>query len=113
MTTDWGEITALYEELARYEPTPVVEANRAVAVAMTQGSAAGLVILDTLAADPRLARWPQLYIARADLLSRLGRHTDAVAAYHAALALEPPRAEQAFITRRIRQLAPPDAGQES
>jgi len=108
--TDWGEIAGLYRQLARHEPTPVVEANRAVAVAMAYGPAAGLAILDTLAADPRLARWPQLHIARADLLSRLGRHTGAIGAYQAALALEPPPVERAFIARRIRQLTPPDAG---
>jgi len=110
VATDWDEIAALYRELARREPTPVVEANRAVAVAMARGPAAGLAILDTLAADPRLARWPQLHIARADLFSRLGRHTDASEAYQAALALEPPPVERAFIARRIRQLAPPDVG---
>ncbi len=108
--TDWGEIAALYRELLRHEPTPVVEANRAVALAMAYGPAAGLAILDTLAADPRLARWPQLHIARADLFSRLGRHADAIEAYQAALALEPPPVERAFIARRIRQLTPPDAG---
>ena len=108
--TDWGEIAGLYRQLARHEPTPVVEANRAVAVAMAYGPAAGLAILDPLAADPRLAHWPQLHIARADLLSRLGRRTSAIGAYQAALALEPPPVERAFIARRIRQLTPPDAG---
>jgi len=110
VATDWDEIAALYRELARHEPTPVVEANRAVAVAMAYGPAAGLTILDTLAADPRLARWPQLHIARADFFSRLGRYTDAVEAYQFALTLEPPPVERAFIARRIRQLAPPDVG---
>jgi len=110
VATDWDEIAALYRELARHEPTPVVEANRAVAVAMAYGPAAGLTILDTLAADPRLAHWPQLHIARADFFSRLGRYTDAVEAYQFALTLEPPPVERAFIARRIRQLAPPDVG---
>ncbi len=108
--TDWGEIAALYTELLRHEPTPVVEANRAVAVAMARGPAAGLAILDALAADPRLARWPPFHIARADLLSRLGRHSDAVEAYQTALALGPPRAERAFITGCLRRLAPPESG---
>jgi RNA polymerase sigma-70 factor (ECF subfamily) len=106
--TDWGEIAALYAELFRYEPTPVVEANRAVAVAMDQGPAAGLILLDAVASDRRLARWPQLQIARADLLARLGRPADARAAFQAALELEPPPIERAFIARRIRQLAPVD-----
>ena len=102
--TDWAEIAALYGELARHEPTPVVEANRAVAVAMVQGPAAGLVILDAMAGDPRLVRWPPLHLGRADLLSRLGRYREAVEAYRAALAMEPPAAERAFISGRIRQL---------
>lgn len=104
--TDRGEIAALYGELARFEPTPVVEANRAVAVAMVEGPAAGLAILDGMAADPRLARWPPLHMGRADLLSRLGRYAEAVDAYQAALSLEPPGAERAFISRRIRRLMP-------
>jgi len=104
--TDWREIAALYSELIRYEPTAVVEANRAIAVAMAEGPAAGLVILEALTANPQLARWPQLHIARADLLGRLGRSADAVDAYRHALELEPPRAERDFIVRRIHQLAP-------
>jgi RNA polymerase sigma-70 factor (ECF subfamily) len=102
--TDWREIALLYGELIRYEPTPVVEANRAVAVAMSEGPAAGLVILDTVGGDLRLARWPQLHLARAELLRRLGRRADAVAAYEAALQLEPPTPERAFIARRLREL---------
>jgi RNA polymerase sigma-70 factor, ECF subfamily len=104
--TDWREIAALYGQLIRYEPTPVVEANRAVAVAMAEGPDAGLVILDALAANPQMARWPHLHVARAELLRRLGRNDDAVAAYRQALQLEPPAAERSFIDRRIRQLTP-------
>ena len=103
--TDWREIAALYGELIRYEPTPVVEANRAVAVAMAEGPAAGLVILDALTANPQMARWPSLHIARADLLARVGRDNDAVDAYRQALMLEPPSAERAFIARRIGELS--------
>lgn len=102
--TDWREIALLYGELIRYEPTPVVEANRAVAVAMSEGPAAGLVILDAVGTDPQLAGWPQLHIARAELLRRLGRRDDAIAAYQTAIALEPPAPEQAFLTRRMREL---------
>jgi RNA polymerase sigma-70 factor, ECF subfamily len=102
--TDWREIALLYGELIRYEPTLVVEANRAVAVAMSEGPAAGLVILDSIGSDPRLARWPQLHIARAELLGRLHRRSDAIAAYRAALELEPPAPERAFISRRLREL---------
>ena len=102
--TDWREIALLYGELIRYEPTPVVEANRAVAVAMSEGPAAGLVILDAVGTDPRLARWPQLHLARAELLRQLGRRGDAADAYQAALQLEPPAHERAFIGRRLREL---------
>jgi RNA polymerase sigma-70 factor (ECF subfamily) len=82
----------------------VVEANRAVAVAMSEGPAAGLVILDAVGTDPRLARWPQLHLARAELLRQLGRRADAADAYQAALQLEPPVPERAFIGRRLREL---------
>jgi RNA polymerase sigma-70 factor (ECF subfamily) len=102
--TDWREIAALYGELIRYEPTPVVEANRAVAVAMAEGPAAGLVILDALGANPQMARWPQLHVARGELLRRLGRDGEAVGAYRRALQLEPPAPERAFLQRRIRQV---------
>ncbi|HYW24257.1 MAG TPA: sigma-70 family RNA polymerase sigma factor [Terriglobales bacterium] len=108
--TDWEEIAALYGELARLEPTPVVEANRAVAVAMVEGPAAGLAILDGLADDPRLARWPPFHIARADLLRRLARAAEAAAAYETALALGPPEAERAFITKRLQSLPPRGGG---
>ena len=84
-----------------------------VAVAMVQGPAAGLVILDAMARDPRLVRWPPLHVGRADLLCRLGRHKEAVEAYQAALSMEPPGAERAFISSRIRQLAPPRSGRGS
>ena len=102
--TDWREIAALYGELLRLDPSPVIEANRAVAVAYTEGPAAGLAILDTLAASSRLARWPQLHIARAALLAGCGRSADAVAAYRDALALEPPEAVRRHITGQIAAL---------
>jgi len=102
--TDWREIAALYGELLRYEPTPVHEANRAVAVAMAEGPAAGLVILDTVAHHPQSARWPALHVARADLLQRLGRTADATDAYRAALQHDPGPAERNFIQRQLHQL---------
>jgi RNA polymerase sigma-70 factor (ECF subfamily) len=102
--TDWRQIALLYAELIRYEPSPVVEANRAVAVAMAEGPAAGLVILDALAHHPQLQRWPQLYIARAELLRRLGRAAEAAGAYRSALELEPAAASRSYITRRISEL---------
>jgi RNA polymerase sigma-70 factor, ECF subfamily len=102
--TDWRQIALLYGELIRYEPTPVVEANRAVAVAMSEGPAAGLVILDALAHHPQLRRWAQLHIARAELLRRLGLDQEAAGAYRAALDLEPAPAARSFIARRIRDI---------
>jgi RNA polymerase sigma-70 factor (ECF subfamily) len=80
----------------------VVEANRAVAVAMAEGPAAGLAVLDAL--GTRLANWPQFHIARAELLRRLGRPAEAGDAYRAALRLALPRPEQAFLERRLRDL---------
>jgi len=111
--TNWREIAALYGELIRYEPTPVIEANRAIAVAMSEGPAAGLVILDAVGHHPQLGRWPQLHLARADLLSRLGRAEDAAGAYRAALELEPTAAERDFIIRRVGELTPDAAADGS
>ncbi len=102
--TDWRQIALLYGELVRWEPTPVVEANRAVAVAMSEGPAAGLAVLDAVGGDPRLARWPQLHIARAELLRQLGRAAEAIPAYRAALALEPAAPQRAFIAGRLAEL---------
>ncbi len=103
--TDWREIAALYRELSRYEPTPVVLANQAVAIAMAEGPEAGLVILDRIASEGQLDRWPQLQIARAELLRRLDRVGDAAAAYQLALAAGLPRAEADFIAGRLADLA--------
>jgi RNA polymerase sigma-70 factor (ECF subfamily) len=90
--------------LLRFDPSPVIEANRAVAVACAEGPAAGLAILDTLAASSWLARWPQLHIARGALLAQCGRHQDALAAYLDALALEPAGAVSRHITSQIAAL---------
>ncbi len=100
--TDWPQIAALYGELARYEPTPVTEANRAVAVAMAGRPAAGLAILDPL--GTRLGGWPQFHIARAELLRRLERPAEAREAYRAALRLALPGPERAFIEGRLAEL---------
>ena len=102
--TDWRQIAALYGELLRFDPSPVIEANRAVAVAYAEEPAAGLTILDTLAASSTLARWPQLHIARAALLAGCGRREDAIAAYRDALALEPAGAVRRHITGQIAAL---------
>lgn len=97
--TDWAEIAALYGELLRYERTAVIEANRAVAVAMVHGPAAGLAILEPL--SDRLAAWPPFHIARAGLLAQLDQREPAIAAYRAALALHPPAPERDYITSQL------------
>jgi RNA polymerase sigma-70 factor, ECF subfamily len=100
--TDWSHIAALYAGLATLAPSPVVELNRAVAVAFADGPAAGLRILDAVAGDPRLGRTHQLAATRADLLRRLGRRDEAVAAYREALTLVGTAPERAFLERRLR-----------
>jgi RNA polymerase sigma-70 factor (ECF subfamily) len=102
--TDWAEIAALYAALARHEPSPVVHANRAVAVAMAEGPAAGLAILDQLREDSQGERWHLLHACRADLLRRLGRTAEAGDAYRAALALDPPPAEREFLSDRLAEI---------
>ncbi len=102
--TDWAEIAALYAALARHEPSPVVHANRAVAVAMAEGPAAGLAILDELRADSQGGRWHLLHACRADLLRRLGRTAEAGDAYRAALALDPLPAEREFLAGRLAEI---------
>jgi len=99
--TDWRQISVLYSELLRFDPSPVIEANRAIAVAMAEGPAAGLTILDIVVADARLKTWPAIHLARADLLRRLERVEDAKRAYLTALELEPPEAERHFIASRL------------
>jgi RNA polymerase sigma-70 factor (ECF subfamily) len=103
--TDWPQIVALYDELQRRAPSPVVAANRAVAVAMVDGPDAGVAELDALTADGRLARWAPLHLARAELLRRAGRAADARAAYAAARALAAPDAELELIGRRVSELS--------
>ncbi|HEX9064816.1 MAG TPA: DUF6596 domain-containing protein [Streptosporangiaceae bacterium] len=102
--TDWPQIAALYDRLASYEPTPVVLANQAVAVAMAEGPQAGLARLDQLAGDGRLDRWPQLHVARAELLRRLGRASAAEAAYRQALDGEMSLAERYHLQARLAEV---------
>ena len=102
--TDWPQIVALYDVLARVAPSPLVELNRAVAVAMRDGPAAGLALLDGLAGDPRLRGYHLLPAARADLLRRLGRRAEAAAAYRDALALVGNDPERAFLQLRLAEL---------
>jgi RNA polymerase sigma-70 factor, ECF subfamily len=102
--TDWRQIVALYDELLRYEPTPVVAANRAAAVAMADGPAEGLRLLLELAADEALAAWPPLRIAIAELHRQMGATSQAAAAYRLALELGVAEIQQAFIQSRILEL---------
>jgi len=104
--TDWREILGLYDALLMVWPSPVVALNRAVAVAMVDGPAAGLAVLDAVADDPRLAAYPYLTSARADLLRRLGRAREAAEAYQAALSLATNTAERSFLARRLAEVRP-------
>jgi RNA polymerase sigma-70 factor (ECF subfamily) len=103
--TDWRQIVGLYDVLARTEPTPVVELNRAVAVAMRDGPAAGLALIDAILARGELTEYYLAHSARADLCRRLGRREDAIAAYERALSLTRQEPERRFLERRLAELA--------
>jgi RNA polymerase sigma-70 factor (ECF subfamily) len=98
--TNWGRVVKLYDALLREWPSPVVELNRAVALAEVAGPAAALAEVDRLAEDGRLVGYRYLPATRADLLRRLGRSAEAVAAYDDALALADNDTERAFLTTR-------------
>ena len=102
--TDWAQIVGLYDVLARVEPSPVVELNRAVAVAMRDGPAAGLALVDAILARGELADYRLAHAARADLCRRLGRSADARASYERALALTRQEPERRFLERRLADL---------
>ena len=102
--TDWREIAALYARLAQLSPSPVVELNRAVAIAMAEGFDVGLRRLDGLAGDEQLAAYPYFHSARADLLRRLGRTGESVEAYRTAISLTSNEVERRFLGRRIAEL---------
>ena len=105
--TDWAQIAGLYEQLARFLPTPVVELNHAVAVGMAQGPAAGLPLVAALEASGKLAGYHLLPATRADLLRRLGRRSEAAAAYRDALELASTDAERRFLSRRLAETGEP------
>ncbi|GGS46023.1 RNA polymerase subunit sigma-24 [Planobispora rosea] len=100
-TTDWPQIVALYDVLLTLTPSPVVALNRAAAVAMRDGPEAGLTLLDELAGEPRLRDHHPYPMARADLLSRLGRFAEAATAYREALGLAGTEAERAHLRRKL------------
>ncbi|MFD7384194.1 RNA polymerase sigma factor [Streptomyces anulatus] len=99
--TDWPQIVALYDVLRTLTPSPVVEVNRAVAVAMRDGPGAGLALLDALEGEPRLRAYPPYAVARGDLLGRLGRDGEAAAAYREALELAATEPERAALRRKL------------
>jgi RNA polymerase sigma-70 factor (ECF subfamily) len=104
--TEWRQIVALYDLLARADPSPVVELNRAVAVAMRDGPAAGLALVDAILARGDLEDYRLAHAARADLCRRLGRTADARAAYQRALELTRQEPERRFLERRLAALPP-------
>ncbi len=99
--TDWLQIVALYVALAVMVPSPVVALNHAVAVAMVDGPAVGLALMDGLTEDGSLADYPYLHAGRADMLRRLGRWSEAAEAYRQAAARTVTAPEQAFLERRL------------
>ena len=102
--TDWAQIVGLYDALARIDPSPVVALNRAVAVAMRDGPAAGLELLDAILARGDLTDYHLAHSARAELCRRLGRKGDARDSYERALALTRQEPERRFLERRLREL---------
>jgi RNA polymerase sigma-70 factor (ECF subfamily) len=102
--TDWAQIVTLYDALLDWHASPVLTLNRAVAVAMSRGPAAGLAEIEPLVASGELHTYAPLHIARADFLRRLGRTADSASAYQAALDLTQNATERAFLTRRLAAL---------
>jgi RNA polymerase sigma-70 factor (ECF subfamily) len=110
--TDWAQIVGLYDVLVRAEPSPVVELNRAVAVAMRDGPESGLALLDAILARGELREYHLAHSARGDLCRRLGRIGEARASYERALALIKLEPERQFLERRLRELADLEAGKK-
>jgi RNA polymerase sigma-70 factor (ECF subfamily) len=99
--TDWRRIGLLYEQLRRIQPSPVIELNRAIAVAMDRGPEVGLELIDAIEG---LDRYAPFHVSRADLLQRLGRDGEAVEAYRSGLELSTNPVQRAFLERRIEEL---------
>ncbi len=104
-STDWDRIVGLYDLLARADPSPVIELNRAVAVAMRDGPSAGLALIDIILARGDLQDYHLIHAARADLCRRLGRTVEARVSYVRALQLTRQEPERRFLTQRLRELA--------
>ena len=103
-STDWRQITLLYDQLLRIQPSPVVELNRAVAVAMCEGLEQGLALIDDLLAREQLSNYHLAHSARADMCRRLGRIPEARASYEKALALASQDPDRRFLARRLAEL---------
>jgi RNA polymerase sigma-70 factor (ECF subfamily) len=103
--TDWAQIAGLYDVLARLQPSPIVELNRAVSVAMRDGPLAGLKLIDAILAKGELADYHLAHAARADLCRRLGRMGEARASYERALDLARQEPERRFLERRLAELS--------
>jgi RNA polymerase sigma-70 factor (ECF subfamily) len=104
VATDWPQIVAIYNQLVRIQPSPVVHLNRAVALAMRDGPEAGLAHIDAVLENGELANYYLAHAARADMYRRLGRTAEARSAYEKALALTQQEPERQFLQERIRQL---------
>jgi RNA polymerase sigma-70 factor (ECF subfamily) len=104
--TDWTQIVGLYDVLARADPSPVVDLNRAAAVAMRDGPQAGLALIDAILARGDLADYQLAHSARADLCRRLGKTDEARASYRRALELTRQQPQRRFLERRLRELKP-------
>jgi RNA polymerase sigma-70 factor (ECF subfamily) len=102
--TNWGQIVGLYDALSRLEPSPVIQLNRAAAVAMRDGPGAGLALIEPLIDQGGLGRYHLAHAAKADLLRRLGRLVEAKVSYEAALALARQEPEQRFLKRRLTEI---------
>jgi len=102
--TDWAQIVGLYDVLLRVDPSPLIELNRAAAIAMRDGPAAGLILIDALLARGELTQYLHAHSARAYLLRRLDRVADAIAAYERASTLATQEPERRFLARRLAQL---------
>jgi RNA polymerase sigma-70 factor, ECF subfamily len=103
-TTNWTQIAGLYDVLVRLEPSPVVELNRAVALAMRDGPDTGIVLIDAILARGELADYHLAHAARADLCRRLGRTAEARVSYETALTLARQEPQRRFLQRRLAEL---------
>jgi predicted RNA polymerase sigma factor len=103
--TDWPRISALYATLAQLTPSPVIELNRAVAISMADGPAAALELIDTIKDSPALKSYHLLYGVRGDMLSKLGRHTEATLEFRRAAELTRNASEKAYLLGRAEETA--------